>query len=125
MMEMMTIKDDDDDDNNDDDLAMLGTSVSLPVTAPSSSSSPSIPGKNSESMIRIIGDDDDDYNDGDDDDDSPLSSFSSCFCFSSSSSFCRETSKYNIFVVQIFTYVRFRRKSHKFWSPAEYSKVYI
>ena len=52
-----------------------------------------------------------------------LSSFSSCFCFSSS--FCRETSKYNIFVVQIFTYVRFRRKSHKFWSPAEYSKVYI
>ena len=41
-------KDDDDDDSTDDDdgdddLAMLGTSVSLPVTAPSSSSSPSIP----------------------------------------------------------------------------------
>ena len=53
MMEMMTIKDDEDNDDNDDDLAMLGTSVSLPVTAPSSSSSPSIPGKNSENMIRI------------------------------------------------------------------------
>ena len=33
----------DDDDGDDDNLAMLGTSVSLPVTAPSSSSSPSIP----------------------------------------------------------------------------------
>ena len=43
MMEMMTIKDDEDNGDNDDDLAMLGTSVSLPVTAPSSSSSPSIP----------------------------------------------------------------------------------
>ena len=56
-----------------------------------------------------------------------LSSFSSCFSFSSSSSFCRETSKYNIFVVQIFTSAlgEKRRKSHKFCSPAECSKVYI